>query len=160
MGVHRPVASVVSALCLVMLVLGGFLGVSAAEEKPVVVCTTTVLASVVRDLAGDQVVVEVVSSPAVCPAHYDVTPSDVEKFRHAALIFMHGFEPWVEELREASGSQAPVIKISGPWGVPEMLKAKYEAVAAGLEENLGIDVSESLETVSYTHLTLPTTERV
>ncbi|RLE74320.1 MAG: manganese transporter, partial [Thermoprotei archaeon] len=64
----------------------------AQGERPVVVCTTTVLASMVRDLAGDLVVIEVIASPAVCPAHYDVKPSDVEAFGRADLILAHGIE--------------------------------------------------------------------
>ena len=115
------------------------------SEAPIVVCTTTVLASIVEDLGGDLVTVEVIASPAVCPAHYDVKPSDVEAFRRASLILMHGFEPWVEELREASGSEAPVVKIPGPWNTPEALKSKYSLVADALRENLGIDVSARLE---------------
>ncbi|RLF00247.1 MAG: hypothetical protein DRJ63_03040 [Thermoprotei archaeon] len=120
------------------------LTVAQETEKPVVVCTTTVLASIVKDLAGDLVTVEVIASPAVCPAHYDVRPSDVEAFRKADLILMHGFEPWVESLKEASGSKAPVVKIKGPWNTPPLLKSKYTEVANALKQYLGLDLSERL----------------
>jgi len=116
----------------------------AQGERPVVVCTTTVLASMVRDLAGDLVVIEVIASPAVCPAHYDVRPSDVEAFGRADLILAHGIEPWVSELREASGSKAPVVWVRGPWNTPEALKARYREVAAALEEHLGLSLSDRL----------------
>ena len=119
--------------------------VSASNEKPIVVCTTSVLASIVRDLADEKVVVEVIASPTICPAHYDVKPSDVEAFRHADLILMHGFEPWVEELKRASGTEAPIVKIPGPWNTPKALKDKYTKVANALSEYLGIDMSERLK---------------
>jgi len=115
------------------------------EDKPRVICTTTVLSSIVIDLASDQVSVDVISSPAVCPAHYDVRPSDVDAFKHADLILMHGFEPWIEDLKVSSGSTAPIVKIGGGWNNPEMLKGIYVKVAEALEENLGIDVSDRLE---------------
>ncbi|RLF14300.1 MAG: hypothetical protein DRJ66_06290 [Thermoprotei archaeon] len=115
------------------------------NKKPIIVCTTSVLASVAKDLVGDSAIVEVIASPAVCPAHYDVKPSDVEAFKEADLILMHGIEPWVEELRKASGSNAPVIKIPGPWNTPDALKSVYERVAKAIEENLGLDVKLRLE---------------
>ena len=51
----------------------------------------------------------------------------------------------INELKEASGSTAPIVKISGPWNTPDMLKAKYASVAEALQEYLGIDVSSRLE---------------
>ncbi|MCD6593357.1 zinc ABC transporter substrate-binding protein [Candidatus Bathyarchaeota archaeon] len=115
------------------------------NKKPLVVCTTTVLSSIVMDLAKDEVSVDVISSPAVCPAHYDVRPSDVEAFKHASLILKHGFEPWVEHLKEASGSKAPVVRIKGEWNSPETLKKMYMEVSKALEDYLGIDVSDRLD---------------
>jgi len=141
--------AVILSFCLIAIPSQRIYDASAFEfsssNTPIVVCTTTVLASIVEDLAKDMVTVEVIASPAVCPAHYDVKPSDVEAFKHANLILMHGIEPWVNELKEASGSTAPIVKISGPWNTPDMLKAKYASVAEALQEYLGIDVSSRLE---------------
>ncbi len=128
-----------------LLLIGLFCNTTAISgEKPLVVCTTTVLASIVNDLAGDLVSVDVIASPSVCPAHYDVRPSDVDAFARANLILMHGFEPWVKDLKEASGSKAPVVKIKGGWGTPKDLKERYKDVARALEENLGINISDRL----------------
>ena len=119
-------------------------GHSAMNDKPSVVCTTTVLSSVVADLAGDLVSIDVISSPAVCPAHYDVRPSDVEAFRSADLILAHGFEPWVDELKRASGSGAPIVRIRGAWNSPKALREIYIKVSAALRDHLGINVSDRL----------------
>jgi len=113
-------------------------------NKPVIVTTTTVLESIVKDLAGDKVSVVVIASPTICPAHYDVSPSDVEAFRIADLILAHGFEPWVEDLKKASGSEAPIVYVRGPWSTPDALKQKYVEVANAIKEHLGIDVSDNL----------------
>ena len=120
--------------------------VHAAEptNKPVIVTTTTVLESIVKDLAGDKVSVVVIASPTICPAHYDVSPSDVEAFRIADLVLAHGFEPWVEDLKKASGSEAPIVYVRGPWNTPDTLKQKYVEVANAIKEHLGIDVSDKL----------------
>ena len=129
---------------LVLFLLTPLSNLACAESKPIVTTTTTVLASIVKDLAGDKVYVDIVASPAVCPAHYDVKPSDVDKFRRASLILYHGFEPWVKSLKEASGTKAPLVKISGPWNTPDNLKKLYVSVADALKEYLGIDVSSRL----------------
>ena len=114
-------------------------------EKPIVVCTTSVLYSIVKDLAGDSVEAVMIVTPSVCPAHYDIKPGDVETMAKAQLVLYHGFEPWINSLVEASGTKAHVVKIGGPWNTPDYLKEKYEAVANCLQEYLGIDVSSRLE---------------
>ncbi len=134
-----------TAIFIFLLLIGLFCNIAPSNgEKPLVVCTTTVLASIVNDLAGDLVSVDVIASPSVCPAHYDIRPSDVDAFAKASLILMHGFEPWVEDLRKASGSKAPVVKIKGGWGTPKDLKERYKDVAKALEENLEINISDRL----------------
>jgi len=135
-------------MALVPLTLLALLLVPAAfaqDEKPVVAATTTVLGSVVRDLAGDRVEVVVILNPSLCPAHYDVRPSDVYLLQRANLILYHGFEPWMDRLVEAARASAPLVKVSGPWNTPEGLEKYYEAVKEALEEHLGLDVSEGFE---------------
>ncbi len=114
-----------------------------------VVCTTTVLASIVEDLTGEKC--EVIAPPTVCPGHYDIKPSDIEKVRDADVVFAHGFEPWVDELVNASKSKAKVVKIPGPWNSPSLLRDKYIKIAAELE-NLGYrtNIDKCLESINQT----------
>ncbi len=135
------------ALALLILVLSSYPLLSSAQEaeRPIVVATTTVIGSVVRDLAGDLVDVRVIASPAICPAHYDIRPSDVEAVARAEVIFYHGFEPWIERLVEAAASKAVMVKISGPWNTPKGLKLYYEEVAKSLERHLGLNLKSRLE---------------
>ncbi len=119
--------------------------VALADDKPKVVCSTTVLGSVVRDLAGDSVDVEVIAPPNICPGHYDARPSDAYAVAGADLILYHGIEPWVEELRRASGSGAPVVKVKGGWNTPGELKLMYINVSRILDLHLGLSTSAKLE---------------
>ncbi len=142
MSVRRGALTVlVTSVVLVILTSGTLVPASAEPKRPLVVCTTTVLGSVVEDLAGDYVDVYVIASPSVCPAHYDIRPSDVEIFGRADLILMHGFEPWIKDLKEASGSKAAVIRVKGSWSTLEDLKSLYERVAGVIEKELGVDLS-------------------
>ena len=112
--------------------------------KPLVLCTTTVLASIVRDLAGGEVVIATITPPTICPAHYDVKPSDLLKVANADLIFYHGFEPWVRIISEAVGAKAPMVKVPGPWNTPSLLSRKYVLVAQALAQYLHLDLNSSL----------------
>ncbi|RLG04748.1 MAG: hypothetical protein DRN54_00185 [Thaumarchaeota archaeon] len=129
---------------LITLLLANGLAAAAAEEKPLVVATTSVLGSVVEDLAGDQVQVIVLVNPSICPAHYDVKPSDLYAISEAEIIFYHGIEGWLMQLYNASGSEARLVKISGAWSTIEGAKSYYQHVAEALESELGLDVSERL----------------
>ena len=129
-----------------LLALGLIVGaVSAEQEKPIVVATTTVLGSVVEDLAGDRVQLIVLVNPSICPAHYDVKPSDAYAISEAKLIFYHGMEGWLKQLYEASGSEAKLVQVSGGWATPDGVASYYQRVAEALKEELGLDVSDRLE---------------
>ncbi len=114
------------------------------EEKPIVVTTTSVLGTIVKNLAGNKVDVITLVNPSICPAMYDIKPSDVWAVSHAKIVFYHGFEPWIKRLMQSSGSKAPLVKVPGPWNTPDALKEKYREVASALEKYLGINVTSSL----------------
>lgn len=96
----------------------GLLKVGHAQEKPVVVATTEILGDFVRKVAEDRVELAVLIPGGMCPAHYDIRPSDVAAVARAALVLHHGFEPWMENLVKASGSKALVVKTGDDWNVP------------------------------------------
>ena len=142
----RAVIFSLTFISLILLVTAT-LAISATGEKPTVVTTTTILGSIVKDLAGNSVEVMIIASPAVCPAHYDIKPSDVYAFSKADLILYHGFEPWISSLVESSGTKAPLVKVSGSWNTPKGVENYYTKVANILKEKLGLDVSEKLNSV-------------
>ncbi|KYH39734.1 MAG: periplasmic solute binding protein [Candidatus Bathyarchaeota archaeon B26-2] len=85
-------------------------------EKPIIVCTTTILSSFAEQIGGDYVTVESIVPPGVCPAHYDITPSAVYAVSNASLVIYTGIEPWLESLIEASGNtNVTRLQVGGPW---------------------------------------------
>ena len=116
-------------------------------EKPLVVCTTHVLGSVVEELAGDEVEVVVFVQPGICPAFYDVKPSDVYALSKAKMIFFHGFEMkmWLKDMLKASGNpNITMVQVKGPWNTPEGAKQYVKCIGGNLTEHLGVDVSERM----------------
>jgi len=96
--------------------------VRANPEKPIIVCTTNVLGSLVEDFVGDQADVVVLSQPGICPADYDMKPSDVYAVSKAEVLFYHGIqgESWLDNLIDASGNKnLTMVKIYGDWNTHE-----------------------------------------
>ena len=135
-------------ICLAMLY--GIVSVNAQNQKPLVVTTTSVLSSIVNDLAGDLVDVAYIVPPSLCPGHYDVKPSDVELIRSADLVLKHGImgEYWLSDLINAANQSGdldvPIVEVGGGWNTPSAARTLYEKVATVLKDYLGIDVSDRL----------------
>lgn len=103
-----------------------------APERITVVCTTTVLGSLVKEVGNDRVDVISLVQPGMCPSHFDVKPSHIEEVGHASLVLYHGVEPWLEDLVKASGDKAEKVKIEGPWNTPELAAKRVEEVRDAL----------------------------
>ncbi len=117
----------------------GLLKVGHAQEKPVVVATTEILGDFVRKIAEDRVELVVLIPGGMCPAHYDIRPSDVAAVARAALVLHHGFEPWMENLVKSSGSKAVVVKTGDDWNVPPNAMQQVGIVRDALEKILPTD---------------------
>ncbi len=117
----------------------GLLKAGHAQEKPVVVATTEILGDFVRKVAEDRVELVVLIPGGMCPAHYDLRPSDVAAVARAALVLHHGFEPWMENLIKSSGSKALVVKTGDDWNVPPNAVQQVGIVRDALEKILPKD---------------------
>ncbi|MFH0786268.1 MAG: metal ABC transporter substrate-binding protein [Pseudomonadota bacterium] len=78
-------------------------------EKPVIVASTTMIASLVRDLAGDHFEILTLLPPNSCPGHFDLKPADVLRIRDAVLIIGHQYQ---RDLQKALRSQ---VREKGRW---------------------------------------------
>lgn len=98
----------------------------AASEgtRPVVVCTTTMITDVARQIGQDRVAVVGIIKPGMDPHSYEPTPSDVIWFKKADLILYNGLhlEGRLLDMIENAGSTAvavgedPRIKLRGKAG--------------------------------------------
>ncbi len=117
------------------------------SDSPIIVCTTNVLGSIVEQYVGNQTEVVVLAQPGLCPADYDIRPSDIEAVSKAKVLFYHGImgEYWLDDLIEASGNtNLTKIKISGPWNTPEGAKRYIRWIGGNLSQILGIDLNETM----------------
>jgi zinc/manganese transport system substrate-binding protein/manganese/iron transport system substrate-binding protein len=79
-----------------------------------VVATTTIVADLARNVAGDQAEVSSLLPANADPHDFEPAPGDVEQAADADLILEHGMDldVWIEGLVEESGTDAPVAVVT------------------------------------------------
>jgi len=89
-------------------------GNTAESARLRVVATTTIVADVVKNVAGDQVDLHVLVPAGVDEHSFQYTPEDVARVTDADVIFMNGagLETFMKPLLENAGQHAKVVSIS------------------------------------------------
>jgi zinc/manganese transport system substrate-binding protein len=102
-----------------LLVFGGFVALLfpatvAAQARPQVVATFSILADVVQNVGGSQIDLVTLVGANGDTHEYEPVPSDALTLRRADLIFEEGFgfESWLDRLYSASGSQAQRVEVT------------------------------------------------
>ena len=108
-----------------------------------VVASTTQLADLARNVAGERAEVTGLLSPTSDPHDYEPRPSDAEALAGADLILQSGgdLDLWLEQVVESSGTEAPVLvaldRVLAPsgdeqdphwWQDPRLAVAAVEAI--------------------------------
>jgi ABC-type Zn uptake system ZnuABC Zn-binding protein ZnuA len=124
-----------------------FLSVTVTEaqttEKPVIVCTTSAVGSVVEEFLGDTAEVLVLVQPGLCPADFDLKPGYVDAVSKATILFKQNIqgEFWLDGLLEAAGSpDLTVVAIPGVYNTPEGAKNYIRGVGGNLSQILNINL--------------------
>lgn len=105
------------ALCLfIFLIIAIFMGsmmhcVKAEEQKIVVMVSVDSLASIVREIAGSKVQIEVLIPEGAEPHSYQISPETIEKARNARLFVFTGHLVFENKLHEIL-PEIPVLQIS------------------------------------------------
>lgn len=113
--------------------------------KPLVVVTTSVLESAVREVGGDRVAVFRMLPPSSCPGHFDLKPQDFERIARSRLVFRHDYQAHLEKKLKEAGTEAKrivVIRVDGPETIPEHFAAACRTVGAALSELLPASAGE------------------
>ena len=84
------------------------------SSRPTVLATTTVVADLVRQVAGDRVHVDCLMGPGVDPHSYKATPRDADRLARAALVVASGLhlEGKLQSLLERLGDRLPVVAVA------------------------------------------------
>ncbi|MCR4404171.1 MAG: metal ABC transporter substrate-binding protein [Candidatus Acetothermia bacterium] len=122
-------------VALALLVSGGLLGLGQGQEKPLVIATTAVLADFAQAVGAELIEVYTITPSGICPAHYDLRPSDLRAVASASLVLYHGIEPWLEDLIARSGNtEVRRVQVQGEWNIPASALELVGRIAEALGE--------------------------
>ena len=129
----------ISLILIGILSLGLLFGLGFGQdqegEKPLVIATTAILADFAEAVGGELIEIYVITPSGICPAHYDIRPSDIRAVARASLVLYHGFEPWLEDLIASSGNVGVKrIQVKGPWNIPPQAVELVGKIAEALAE--------------------------
>jgi len=115
--------------------LGGCSPTGTSKLK--VVTSTSLIASLVERVGGNEVDVVNIIPPAQCPGHFDVKPGDIQRLADAALFFLHGWqgEMFSQDLiASADNPDLTVVKIDvqGNWMTPPVQLEATDKITAAL----------------------------
>jgi ABC-type Zn uptake system ZnuABC Zn-binding protein ZnuA len=122
-------------------------GAKAATDKPIIVCTTSAIGNVVEECLGDTADVLVLVQPGLCPADFDMKPSNVYAVSNARILFKQNIpgEFWLDGLLEAAGnSNLIVVAIPGAYNTPEGAKNYIRGVGGNLSQILDVDLDSKI----------------
>jgi len=121
--------------------------VRAESSKPIIVCTTNAVGSIVLEYLGEDADVVVLVRPSLCPADFDMKPSDVYAVSNAKMLFKQNIpgEFWLQDLLDVAGNTNLIqIAIPGAYNTPQGTKKYIEWVGGNLSETLAIDLEDKI----------------
>ena len=95
------------------------------DGKPVVVATTTVVADLVRQVAGDRVAIDCLMAAGIDPHSYKATPRDADRLARADLVVASGLhlEGKLAELLARLSKRVPVVAVADTLPADRLLEA-------------------------------------
>lgn len=96
-------------LLAVALILAGSAAPGLADRRPVLVVSTSMLESLVRDAGGTRFEILTLMPPSACPGHFDLKPGDRMAIGKADLILFHPFQ------RDLEKALRPHVPENGKW---------------------------------------------
>ncbi len=139
---------------------------SSAEEDTIsIVCTNSILADFASNLLSENVTIEYIMPPGICPAFYDTTPTDVNKIVTADIIISFGspnMEPWLGDLLAYNPSGDLIeCKDMGEWNYPsgaktyiEYLESELRALHPELNDTIHANTEEYLNKIDVKFIDL------
>jgi ABC-type Zn uptake system ZnuABC Zn-binding protein ZnuA len=105
---------ITAILVLVLTACGGAPASGSGTSVPVVLASTSFLADIARNIAGDRVTVESLLPVGADPHSYQPTPQDAAKIADSQLLIVNGveYEHFIESLLENTRGERMVITAS------------------------------------------------
>ena len=101
-------------LILFISACGGSPASTAGTTAPVILTSTSFLADITRNIAGDRATVDSLLPVGTDPHSYQPTPQDITRIEHSKLLIVNGadYEHFLEPLLKNAGGKREVIEAS------------------------------------------------
>ncbi|MBC8218579.1 MAG: zinc ABC transporter substrate-binding protein [Planctomycetes bacterium] len=137
-----------SGVCL--LLLGGCRDHRDRQSHTEIAVTNSYLACAVTELCGDDTEVLCLAPPGMCPAHFDISPSQVKQLCSCRILLLFDFQKQIEQrlsrvkkkglktasVRETGGLCVPETYIEVCREVGDVLSAEYPEMSARCRQRL------------------------
>ena len=93
---------------------------SCAQPSTDIMAGSSLIADIIQDIADGKLTAYTLIPPGMCPGHYDVKPSDVERLANSEVLIIHNWQQNmknISDLVEAADNPDLVIKVID---VPDM----------------------------------------
>jgi zinc transport system substrate-binding protein len=113
-----------------------------AQPSVDIMAGSSLIANIIHDVAGDELVTRTVIPPGVCPGHYDVKPSDIVALANCTALFIHDYQQSFATITDAVAAATQdnpalnitVISVPGNWMIPTVQAEAVSAIAHALEQ--------------------------
>ena len=106
---------------LAVLLLASLFTLSSCNQQTAdIMAGSSLIADIIQDIADGKLTAYTLIPPGMCPGHYDVKPSDVERLANSEVLIIHNWQQNMKnitELVEAADNPDLVIKVID---VPDM----------------------------------------
>jgi len=111
---------IVSGILAVLILPILFTLLSCAQPSTDIMAGSSLIADIIQDIADGKLTAYTLIPPGMCPGHYDVKPSDVERLANSEVLIIHNWQQNmknISDLVEAADNPDLVIKVID---VPDM----------------------------------------
>ena len=111
-----------------------------AQPSADIMAGSSLIANIIRDVAGDKMETRTLIPPGTCPGHYDVKTSDIEALANSKSLFIHNFQQNYENVTgaiEAANNLdlvITVLNVTGNWMTPPVQAEAVGKIAQALGE--------------------------
>jgi zinc transport system substrate-binding protein len=105
-----------------------------------VMAGSSLIANIIRDVAGDTLTTRSLIPADTCPGHYDIKPSDIIALGSCTALFIHDYQQYFANINDAVAAadnpslNVTVLNVPGNWMVPTVQAEAVGAVAQVLEQ--------------------------
>ena len=111
-----------------------------AQSSTDIVAGSSFITNIIQDVADGKLEARTLIPPGVCPAHYDIKPSDIKALADSKALFIHNYQQNYENVTGAvEAAENPdliitVINITGNWMTPQVQAEAVDKIAQALGE--------------------------